>query len=95
MAGGNRQFARCLYRPRTAPPQREALPSSSLIKSLCFILCSVVLLTFAPWQWMKQGYCKQEGDKVRFTIWHDDDRWLRIRVHRADKGGLEVARLDW
>ena len=46
-------------------------------------------------EWSKQGHCKREGDKIRFTIWHDDDRWLRVRIHRADGGGLKVARLDW
>jgi hypothetical protein len=46
-------------------------------------------------EWVKQGHCKREGDKIRFTIWHDADRWLRVRIHRADGGGLEIARLDW
>lgn len=46
-------------------------------------------------EWVKQGHCKREGDKIRFTIWHDDDRWLRVRIQRAGGGGLKVARLDW
>lgn len=47
---------------------------------------------------LKAGHCKVEGNgghKIRFNIYHDADRWLRVRVKRKDGGGEAVARLDW
>jgi hypothetical protein len=44
---------------------------------------------------VEQGHCKREGRKIRFTIYHDDDRWLRVRIFRAASGGVELAKLDW
>lgn len=64
-------------------------------KSMGSLVVPVGIFRLRLQEWVKQGHCKREGDKIRFTIWHDDDRWLRIRSHRADGGGLKVARLDW
>jgi hypothetical protein len=44
---------------------------------------------------VEQGHCKREGQKIRFTIYHDDDRWLRVRIYRAQGVGVELAKLDW
>ena len=47
---------------------------------------------------LKAGHCKMEGNgrhKIRFNIYHDDDRWLRVRVKRKDSGGESVAQLAW
>jgi hypothetical protein len=44
------------------------------------------------------GLCERTGkggNKIRFNIYHDDDRWLRVRVKRRDGGGERLVRLDW
>lgn len=44
------------------------------------------------------GHCKLAGttkSKIRFNIYHDKDRWLRVRDKRADGGGVEIERLEW
>jgi hypothetical protein len=44
---------------------------------------------------LEAGHCTPAGKKIRFNIYHDEDRWLRVRDKRADGGGTELARLDW
>ena len=44
---------------------------------------------------LKAGHCTPAGKKIRFNIYHDDDRWLRVRDKRADGGGEKIVKLDW
>lgn len=44
---------------------------------------------------IRQDFCKREEDKIRFTIWHDDDRWLRVRIRRTVGGVVPITQLDW
>lgn len=47
---------------------------------------------------LKAGHCKMEGQgghKIRFNIYHDKDRWLRVRIKRKDRGGEPLTQLEW
>ena len=50
----------------------------------CFRLCLSGLVD--------AGHCKLEGNKVRVTLYHDSDGMIRVRVRRADSGGVALGR---
>jgi hypothetical protein len=44
-------------------------------------------------QLVTAGWCKREGDKIRVTFYHDQDGVIRLRVRRAEAGGIVIPRI--
>ena len=44
-------------------------------------------------QLVAAGWCKREGDKVRVTFYHDEEGVIRLRIRKADGGGILIPRI--
>ncbi|MEN8679492.1 MAG: hypothetical protein ABF391_05500 [Akkermansiaceae bacterium] len=44
---------------------------------------------------IESGHCYRHGDKVRINIFHDRDKWLRVRSSRGGNDGVQLAKLPW
>ncbi len=44
-------------------------------------------------QLVTAGWCKREGDKIRVTFYHDEKGVIRLRIPKADGGGIAIPRI--